>query len=206
MKTISKEDQFNITPDQAIDLLKNGNQRFVQNLRYNRNLLQQVNETAEGQFPFASILSCIDSRTTAELIFDQGLGDVFSIRIAGNIVNDDIIGSLEFACKVAGSKLIVVLGHTNCGAIKGACDQAELGYLTQLLQKITPAIDKECSFKENRNGGNLPYVNEVARINVENSIQAILNKSSIINELITQKTIKIIGGLYDVVSGEVSFF
>ncbi|KTD53776.1 carbonic anhydrase [Legionella santicrucis] len=206
MKTISREEQLNITPDYAIDLLKKGNQRFVQNLRYNRNLLQQVNETADGQYPFASILSCIDSRTTAELIFDQGLGDIFSIRIAGNIVNDDIIGSLEFACKVAGSKLIVVLGHTNCGAIKGACDHEELGHLTQLLHKITPAIDQETSFKENRNGRNLPYVNEVARINVENSIKTILNKSSILNELIAQKTIKIVGGLYDVVSGEVSFF
>lgn len=206
MKTISREEQLNITPDQAIDLLQKGNQRFVQNLRYNRNLLQQVNETADGQYPFASILSCIDSRTPAELIFDQGLGDIFSIRIAGNIVNDDIIGSLEFACKVAGSKLIVVLGHTNCGAIKGACDHAELGYLTQLLHKITPAIEQETSFKQDRNGDNLPYVNEVARINVKNSIKTILNKSSILNELIAQKTIKIIGGLYDVVSGEVSFF
>lgn len=206
MKTISKEDQRTITPDEAIDLLKKGNQRFVQNLRYNRNLLQQVNETADGQYPFASILSCIDSRTPAELIFDQGLGDIFSIRIAGNIVNDDIIGSLEFACKIAGSKLIVVVGHTSCGAIKGACDQAELGYLTQLLQKITPAIDKETSFKENRNGSNSDYVNKITKINVENSIKVILDKSSILNELITQKTIKIIGGLYDTTSGEVSFF
>ncbi|KTD60368.1 carbonic anhydrase [Legionella sainthelensi] len=206
MKTISREEQLNITPDQAIDLLQKGNQRFVQNLRYNRNLLQQVNETADGQYPFASILSCIDSRTPAELIFDQGLGDIFSIRIAGNIVNDDIIGSLEFACKVAGSKLIVVLGHTNCGAIKGACDHAELGHLTQLLHKITPAIEQETSFTQDRNGRNLPYVNEVARINVENSIKTIVNKSAILSELIAQKTIKIIGGLYDVVSGEVSFF
>ncbi|WP_115706939.1 carbonic anhydrase family protein [Legionella sainthelensi] len=206
MKTISREEQLNITPDQAIDLLQKGNQRFVQNLRYNRNLLQQVNETADGQYPFASILSCIDSRTPAELIFDQGLGDIFSIRIAGNIVNDDIIGSLEFACKIAGSKLIVVLGHTNCGAIKGACDHAELGHLTQLLHKITPAIEQETSFTQDRNGRNLPYVNEVARINVENSIKTIVNKSAILSELIAQRTIKIIGGLYDVVSGEVSFF
>lgn len=206
MKTISKEELLSITPDQAIDLLKKGNQRFVQNLRYNRNLLQQVNETADGQYPFASILSCIDSRTPAEFIFDQGLGDIFSIRIAGNIVNDDIIGSLEFACKIAGSKLILVLGHTNCGAIKGACDKQQLGYLTQLLSKITPAIDQETSFKENRNGSNLAYVNKITKINVENSIKVILNKSSILKELITQKTIKIIGGLYDISSGEVSFF
>lgn len=206
MKTISKKDQHNITPDQALDLLRKGNQRFIQNLRFNRNLLQQVNETADGQYPFATILSCIDSRTTAELIFDQGLGDIFSIRIAGNIVNEDIIGSLEFACKAAGSKLIVVLGHTNCGAIKGACDEAQLGYLTQLLEKIKPAINLEKSFKDNRNGNNLAYVNEVAKINIKNSIQNIINKSSIIKELMDQGTIKIIGGLYDVASGEVIFF
>ena len=206
MKTISKKDQHNITPDQALDLLRKGNQRFIQNLRFNRNLLQQVNETADGQYPFATILSCIDSRTTAELIFDQGLGDIFSIRIAGIIVNEDIIGSLEFACKAAGSKLIVVLGHTNCGAIKGACDEAQLGYLTQLLEKIKPAINLEKSFKDNRNGNNLAYVNEVAKINIKNSIQNIINKSSIIKELMDQGTIKIIGGLYDVASGEVIFF
>jgi carbonic anhydrase len=205
MKTISKKDQHNITPDQAIDLLHKGNQRFIQNLRFNRNLLQQMNETADGQYPFATILSCIDSRTPAELIFDQGLGDIFSIRIAGNIVNDDIIGSLEFACKAAGSKLIVVLGHTNCGAVKGACDKAELGHLTQLLKKITPAIQQETTFKEQRNGSNLAYVNEVAKINIRNSIQAILDKSDIIKELVAQKTIKIIGGIYDVSSGEVFF-
>ncbi|KTC91215.1 carbonic anhydrase family protein [Fluoribacter dumoffii] len=206
MKTLKKEDQVNITPDEAINLLKNGNQRFIQNLRFNRNLLQQVNETADGQYPFAAILSCIDSRTPAELIFDQGLGDIFSIRIAGNIVNEDIIGSLEFACKAAGSKLIVVLGHTNCGAIKGACDDAQLGYLTQLLDKIKPAISLEKSFKENRNGSNLDYVNEVARINIKISIQNIINKSSILKELIKEKSIKIVGGLYDVASGEVLFF
>lgn len=206
MKTINQKDQHDITPDQAIDLLHKGNQRFVQNLRFNRNLLQQVNETADGQYPFATILSCIDSRTPAELIFDQGLGDIFSIRIAGNIVNDDIIGSLEFACKAAGSKLIVVLGHTNCGAIKGACDEADLGYLTQLLEKIKPAIRQEKTFKEHRNGSNLAYVNQVAKINIRNSIQNILDKSNIIKELLDQKTIKIIGGIYDVSSGEVSFF
>ena len=206
MKTLNKQDQYNISPDETIDLLKKGNERFVHNLRFNRNLLQQVNETAEGQFPFATILSCIDSRTPAELIFDQGLGDIFSVRIAGNIVNEDIVGSLEFACKVAGSKLIVVLGHTSCGAIKGACDKAKLGSLTQLLDKIQPAIDREKTFKENRNGSNLPYVDEVAKINVHNSIQNILNQSSTIRELIDQGAIKIIGSLYDVASGQTLFF
>src|SRR5918994_1943742 len=126
MKTLTKEMQAAITPASALELLKEGNQRFVSNLKINRNLLQQANETSEGQHPFAVILSCIDSRTSAELIFDQGLGDIFSVRIAGNVINDDILGSMEFACKIAGSKFILVLGHTNCGAVKGACDKAEI--------------------------------------------------------------------------------
>lgn len=135
MRTFNKELQKEVTPALALELLKNGNERFVNNLKANRNLLEQVNQTRDGQWPFATILSCIDSRTSAELIFDQGLGDVFSIRIAGNIVNTDILGSMEFACKVAGSKLIVVLGHTKCGAVKGACDHVEMGNLTELLSK-----------------------------------------------------------------------
>src|SRR6187402_3978726 len=143
MRTHSKETQSSLTPDLALQILKDGNKRFLNNLKANRNLLQQVNETSEGQFPFATILSCIDSRTSAELIFDQGLGDIFSIRIAGNIVNTDILGSMEFACKVAGSKLIVVLGHTKCGAVKGACDHVEMGNLTELLSKIQPSVYAE---------------------------------------------------------------
>src|ERR1700748_914728 len=130
MRTHTKESQEHLTPQRAIEFLKEGNERFVNNLRINRDLLTQVNSTSTGQFPFAAILSCIDSRTSAELIFDQGLGDIFSIRIAGNILNDDILGSMEFACKLAGSKLIVVLGHTKCGAISGACNNVELGHLT----------------------------------------------------------------------------
>ena len=140
MKAHTSVTQSSITPAKAIEFLKEGNERFVNNLKANRDLLQQANETRDGQWPFAVILSCIDSRTSAELIFDQGLGDVFSIRIAGNVVNTDIIGSLEFACKVAGSKLIVVLGHTSCGAVKGACDHVEMGSLTELLAKIQPAV------------------------------------------------------------------
>jgi len=206
MKTITKELQGKITPEQAIELLKKGNQRFVQNLRYNRNLLQQVNETANGQYPFATILSCIDSRTTAELIFDQGLGDVFSIRVAGNIINDDILGSMEFACNVAGSKLIVVLGHTNCGAIKGACDHVKMDHLSGLLQKIETAIEKENSIQGQRDGSNPDFVDAVAKLNVLNSIETILQESKILKELVSTKKIKIIGGLYDIASGEVSFF
>ena len=141
MRTFTKETQDELTPELAINLLKQGNERFVNNIKMHRNLLQQVNETSAGQFPFAAILSCIDSRTSAELIFDQGLGDILSIRIAGNILNEDILGSMEFSCKLAGSKLIVVLGHTNCGAITGACNNIVLGNITGLLNKIKPAIE-----------------------------------------------------------------
>src|SRR5690606_33460644 len=141
MRTLTREVQVHLSPEKAIQLLKDGNQRFINNLKLNRNLLQQVNETSDGQFPFGVILSCIDSRTSAELIFDQGLGDIFSVRIAGNVLNDDIIGSMEFACKIAGSKLIAVLGHTKCGAIRGACDDVKLGHLSGLLEKIKPAIE-----------------------------------------------------------------
>ncbi|KTD29898.1 carbonic anhydrase family protein [Legionella israelensis] len=206
MKTITKELQQKITPEQAIELLQKGNQRFIQNLRLNRNLLQQVNETASGQYPFATILSCIDSRTPAELIFDQGLGDIFSIRIAGNVINDDVLGSMEFACEVAGSKLIVVLGHTNCGAIKGACNRVEMEHLSGLLKKIEPAIDKEMSIKGERNGNNPRFVDAVAKLNVINSINTVLSESKTLSKLVSEKKIKIIGSLYDITSGEVSFF
>ena len=139
MRTLTQELQAKITPQEALEILKQGNQRFVNNLKANRNLLQQANETRDGQWPFAVILSCIDSRTSAELTFDQGLGDIMSIRIAGNIINTDILGSMEFACKVTGAKLIVVLGHSKCGAVKGACDHVEMGNLTELLAKLQPA-------------------------------------------------------------------
>ena len=140
MRTQTKDIQTSLTPERAFQILKDGNQRFVSNLRYNRNLLQQVNETSDGQHPFAIVLSCIDSRTSAELIFDQGLGDIFSARVAGNVLNEDVLGSMEFACQVAGAKLIVVLGHTRCGAVKGACSHVQMGHLTGLLNKISPAV------------------------------------------------------------------
>src|SRR5665647_541325 len=166
MRTYTKETQDGLTPEHALNILKEGNERFVNNIMAHRNLLQQVNETSAGQFPFAAILSCIDSRTSAELIFDQGLGDILSIRIAGNILNDDILGSMELACKIAGSKLIVVLGHTKCGAIEGACNNIELGHITTLLKKIKPAIELEKETVENRNAGNLKFVHNVTRNNV----------------------------------------
>ncbi|MEJ7647015.1 MAG: carbonic anhydrase family protein [Chryseolinea sp.] len=206
MRTHSKETQSKLTPDLALQILTEGNERFVKNLKANRNLLQQVNETSQGQFPFATILSCIDSRTSAELIFDQGLGDVFSIRIAGNILNEDILGSMEFATKVVGTKVIVVLGHTKCGAIVGACNRVEMGNLTTLLNKIQPAIHAEKAITENRNGSNSAFVNNVTELNVHLTIDRIRRESPIIADLENDGQIKIIGGLYDVDKGTVKFF
>ena len=206
MKTLTKEMQLAITPNMALELLKEGNKRFVNNLKVNRNLLQQANETSDGQHPFAVILSCIDSRTSAELIFDQGLGDIFSIRIAGNIINEDILGSMEFACKIAGSRIIVVLGHTKCGAIKGACDHVEMGNLTALLSKIKPAVDDENETESNRNSANNFFVENVTRINVNRTVQSIYERSAILKKMIEKKEIGIIGGLHDITTGQVIFY
>ena len=195
-----------ITPSMALELLKEGNKRFVNNLKVNRNLLQQANETSDGQYPFAVILSCIDSRTSAELIFDQGLGDIFSVRIAGNIINEDILGSMEFACKVAGSKIIVVLGHTKCGAVKGACDHVEMGNLTALLAKIRPAVDDEMTTTENRNSGNGVFVEKVTAINVKRTVKSILERSPILKEMIEKQEIGLVGATHDITSGEVVFY
>ncbi len=206
MRTLTKEVRDKITPIEAIDLLKKGNERFVSNLKMNRNLLQQVNETSSGQHPFAVILSCIDSRTSAELIFDQGLGDVFSVRIAGNILNEDILGSMEFSCKVAGAKIVVVLGHTRCGAIKGACDHVQMGNLSALLEKVKPAIDAEKSIKENRNASNEAFVEKVASLNVRHTKRQILKNSPILKEMIENGEIALVGGMYDVETGVVDFY
>ena len=206
MKTLTKELQESISPSKALEILKDGNKRFVSNLKINRNLLQQANETSDGQHPFAVILSCIDSRTSAELIFDQGLGDVFSVRIAGNIINEDILGSMEFGCKVAGSKIIVVLGHTKCGAVKGACDHVEMGNLTALLTKIRPAVDDEVTVKENRNSGNTVFVEKVSAINVKRTVKAIMERSPILKEMIESGQIGIVGGTHDISTGEVEFY
>ena len=207
MKAHSLASQSTITPEKALEYLKEGNERFVNNLKVNRNLLQQANDTREGQWPFAAILSCIDSRTSAELIFDQGLGDVFSIRIAGNVVNTDIIGSLEFACKVAGSKLIVVLGHSNCGAIKGACDHLEMGNLTELLSKIQPAVYQETltTQPDKRNSANSVFVQNVTCLNVKRSVQSIVNRSYILEQLIEKGEIAIIGAVHNLETGQVDF-
>jgi carbonic anhydrase len=201
----TKERQTAITPEQAVDFLRAGNFRFVNNLKSNRNLLQQVNETSDDQFPFAAVLSCIDSRTSAELIFDQGLGDIFSIRIAGNVVNDDILGSMEFACNIAGSKLIVVLGHTKCGAIRGACDNVQLGNLSTLLNKIQPSVYYERTVTEDRNAKNSEFVEKVARIQVKRSIENIVEQSVVLRGMIEKGEVGLIGALYDVETGRVEF-
>jgi carbonic anhydrase len=195
-----------ITPQIALELLSKGNQRFISNLKINRNLLQQANDTSDGQHPFAVILSCIDSRTSVELIFDQGLGDVFSIRIAGTIVNKDILGSLEFSCKVAGAKIIVVLGHSKCGAVKGACDHVEMGNLTTLLKKIQPAVNAEKTVVENRTSHNDKFVEKVTAINVRKMVQAIIKGSVILSQMIEKGECGIVGGNHDIATGEVLFY
>lgn len=205
MKTLNKISQANITPQTALELLKAGNARFVDNLRINRNLLQQVNETSDGQWPMAAIVSCMDSRTSAELIFDQGLGDIFSIRLAGAVITDNVLGSLEYACKVAGSKIIVVLGHTKCGAIKGACDKVELGNLTALLNKITPAVYAEKTVRENRNSNNHVFVDAVTKLHTERSVVTVVEQSVILRDMILKGEVAIIGALYDVETGVVTF-
>lgn len=200
----SKDVQTLLSPEEAISLLKKGNERFITNLKVNRNLLQQVNATSESQHPFAVIISCMDSRTSAELIFDQGLGDIFSIRIAGNVINEDIIGSTEFGCKAVGSKVVVVLGHTGCGAIKGAVKDVELGHLhfvTKKIQRCIPSIKKA-----NPHLTEEAMCGHVTKENIVQGIQDLRTSSSILASMEHHGEIKIIGGLYDIATGEVEFF
>jgi carbonic anhydrase len=208
MHTHTAATRDDLTPADALQILQEGNERFRAHLKANRNLLQQVNETSEGQWPFEIVLSCIDSRTSAELIFDQGLGDIFSVRIAGNFLNEDILGSMEFACHVAGAKLIVVLGHSQCGAIKGACDGVELGLLTGMLAKIQPAVDEAKRSGECGDGGseNEKLVAEVARRNVLNAVEGIAKQSDVLRAMRDAGTIEMVGGMYDVSTGAVDFF
>jgi len=205
--TQTKETQSQITPATALELLKEGNERFRANKQAGRNLLKQIEDTSSGQYPFATVLHCIDSRVSAELIFDQGIGDVFSIRVAGNFINTDILGSMEFACKLAGTKVLVVLGHTACGAVKGACDHAKLGNLTSMLSNITPAVDAVSQPEDPslRTSKNIDFVNEVAVKNVQLSIERILKESPVLKEMKDAGEIEIVGGMYDIKSGEVTF-
>ncbi len=199
------EAQKLLTPDQAIEMLKEGNRRFVNNQLTDKDLAAQVKHGANGQYPFAVILGCIDSRVPAEIVFDQGIGDIFNVRIAGNIINNDILGSIEYGCKVAGSKLVLVLGHSSCGAIKGAVQKVELGHITELVSKVNPAIDSMTIPKPDSEDQLGLYINKVAEINVHNSVKNICDRSSILKELEDEYTIKIIGALYDVKTGIVNF-
>ncbi len=204
--TQTKESQDSISPSVAIDLLKAGNDRFLSNSSVHRDLHAQVTATGTGQYPFASVVSCIDSRIPTEIIFDQGIGDIFNARVAGNFVNPDILGSLEFACKLAGSKVIVIMGHTSCGAVKGACDHAQLGNLTQMLDKIMPAVvNTDTAEGEERSSKNLDFVNRVAVANVNMTIDRVKSDSPVLNEMHKAGEIDIIGAMYDVKSGKVSF-
>jgi len=203
MKTLTKKIQDSLTPKDAKRMLVEGNNRFVQNLKAQRNLQDQVLETSKGQFPFAVVLSCIDSRVPVELVFDQGIGDVFSARVAGNIINEDVLGSMEYACKVAGSKIVVVMGHTKCGAVTAACKNVELGNITTLLHKIKPAVDSIRSKKEVMND---EAIEEVAVKNVQLSIDRIREESPILAEMEKNKEIEMVGAMYNVANGKVDFF
>ncbi|MEK9583360.1 MAG: carbonic anhydrase family protein [Flavobacteriaceae bacterium] len=207
MPTQTAESQSNLSPKEAIELLKEGNQRFVSREMRERDLLAQVEETSKGQFPFACIVGCIDSRVPATTVFDQGIGSLFVATVAGNIINEDILGSLEFGCAAAGSKAIIVLGHTSCGAVKGACDSVELGNLTSLLSKINASVKEtvEPNDPSMRNSSNLPFVNEVAKNNVLRSVENIRVKSNVLRRLEEDGKITIVGAMYDVSTGQVSF-
>lgn len=201
MKTMNKAVQDQITPADALNRLVEGNKRFTQNTQVQRDLQEQIVDTSQGQYPFAAILSCIDSRVPAEIVFDQGIGDVFSARVAGNIVNEDILGSLEYACKVAGSKLIVVLGHTKCGAVTAACKNVELGNITVLLSKIKPAVNM-------LKVGNELTESQIEQISVQNvklSIENIRQESSILSDMEKEGQVEIVGAIYDVSNGRVEF-
>ena len=203
--TQTKETSSKMTPQDALQMLKDGNKRFVSNTLLKRDYSRQAAETAKGQYPFAIVLGCIDSRSPAEIIFDQGIGDIFNARVAGNISNDDILGSMEFACKVNGSKLIVVIGHTNCGAIKGACDDVHLGNLTTLLSKIKPAVDA-VSDAGDRTSKNYEFVEKVSKENVLLTMEDIKKNSPILKGLIDNGTVILIGAMYDLETGEVTFY
>ena len=208
MKAHTKESQTAMTPETSLKALKEGNERFINATQVVRDLNAQVAATSTGQYPFATVLHCIDSRVSAEHVFDQGIGDLFSIRIAGNFVNEDILGSMEFACKLAGTKVLVVLGHTACGAVKGACDHARMGNLTALINKIEPAVDAvELPADESlRTSGNIDFVNSVATKNVEMTLNDIRTKSAILKEMEANCELIIIGGMYDISNGKVTFY
>ncbi len=202
MHTQTKEYQATLTPTSALEILRKGNARFQEDISLNRNLLTQATITADGQFPFAVILGCIDSRASAELVFDQGFGDIFSVRIAGNVLSEDVLGSMEFACKLAGSMLIVVMGHSSCGAVRGAATGAELGNLTGLLNKIKPAVEDVAKTGIPEGPEQLQ---KIAEANVANVVRELRSKSSVLDEMISEGTVGIVGAMHNVRSGAVEF-
>ena len=207
MKPFDKKRQEEMTIDEAIQYLKDCNDSFIHNLKLNRNLLSQVYETQEAQYPIAAIISCIDSRVSPEIIFDLGIGYSFDIRIAGNHINKDILGNLEFSTKLIGAKLIVVMAHTNCGAIKGACDNVQLGNLTHALEKIKPAVEytKEPKEENLRNSHNKMFIHDVTLNHIELTIKRIREESPIIKEMEDNGEVKIVGCLYNIENGVVDF-
>ena len=206
-KVQTRDSQSLISPSMALEILQAGNERFIKKAPLVRDFEKQVAFTSMGQYPFAIVLSCIDSRVPNEIIFDQGIGDIFSVRIAGNFVNSDILGSMEFACKLAGVKLIVVMGHTSCGAVKGACDDARLGNLTTLLEKLKPSVNAvETSSEEDRSSKNASFVDRVASKNVSLTIANIHRMSPVLGNMYKDGEIDIVGAMYDVSTGRVEFF
>ena len=202
MRTQDQSSQASLTPEGALDILREGNRRFVESRMAERDLLEQVRATSKGQYPFAVVLSCIDSRVSAELVFDQGVGDIFSVRIAGNVLNEDILGSMEFACHLAGSKLVVILGHSACGAVKGACAGAELGHLTGLLEKIQPVI---AAVGRADDASDPAYVQKVVEANVEHVLRELPARSEVLRSRIESGDLGLVGGIYSVATGEVEF-
>lgn len=205
ISAMSQVSQRDMTSEQALNALKKGNERFVSGHMLKRNLIAQVRETASGQYPFAVVLGCIDSRVPPELVFDQGIGDIFSPRIAGNFADTDIIGSIEFATKLSGAKLVVVLGHTECGAVKGACDNVQLGNLTQTLSNIMPAVYAVKDAGGDRTSKNKAFVQKVADENVRLTVQALTERSGVLRELLSANRLKVLGAMHDVGTGRVSF-
>ena len=204
--TFDQEAQQALTPDQAIDILKAGNERFVSGESYDRDLIDQQKDTAGGQFPFAVVLSCLDSRSAPEVVFDQGVGDLFVGRVAGNVVDTNLLGSFEFATAAAGSKLIVVMGHTACGAVKGACDGVEVGNLTALLDEIEPAIDAvQTPAGTDRSSANTEFVNQVVHTNVRMQVNELLRRSDVIRGMVEAGEVKVVGAVHDLATGEVTF-
>ena len=205
-QTFDQEAQQALTPDQAIDILKAGNERFVSGESYDRDLIDQQKDTAGGQFPFAVVLSCLDSRSAPEVVFDQGVGDLFVGRVAGNVVDTNLLGSFEFATAAAGSKLIVVMGHTACGAVKGACDSVEVGNLTALLDEIEPAIDAvQTPAGTDRSSANTEFVNQVVHTNVRMQVNELLRRSDVIRGMVEAGEVKVVGAVHDLATGEVTF-